>query len=195
MIGSGPMLDVEGLIRLENEITFASDEIIEILDTWDWRPSFYTISNCSAALRLKERSRQLQSLMLLPKTLRSLNCAGPRTLWYEEKHENPGSENFRVQDRARVRAAFASDVSDGVQTLDGCVMFSQLQLALHMGCSEVYLMSGAPVTGDPEYCEWAFRSASGVYESSGGRIADVSVRPLIPGLPHFDLMSVLRPAT
>jgi hypothetical protein len=56
--GSGPSLQIEDLVRLKDDITFASNRIFLAFDQTGWRPSYYTM--CDAVVARDNREKVIE---------------------------------------------------------------------------------------------------------------------------------------
>lgn len=133
IIGNGPSLTPEDLDKLKDEITFASNRIYTIFDKTDWRPTYYTIVDESVA-----------SGHGVIEGINSINCEMKfvRQQGYENyKHiQEPLCYVHCKHSRKYLkRPQFASDVTKGMYTI-GTVTYAMLELAVHMGFKEIYLI-------------------------------------------------------
>jgi hypothetical protein len=139
VIGNGPSLQMADLERLNGEITFASNKIFLAFDQIAWRPTYYCVCDEMVAENNAARIRTVESRMFLPWAYRKFYCAGPNTVWYEEKFENKFATELSAEELERASLHFSRDVGRGVHS-GYTVIYNQLQIAWHMGIREVYLI-------------------------------------------------------
>jgi hypothetical protein len=125
VLGNGPSLCVDDLSQLEGEITFASNNIYLAFDSTSWRPTYYSVSDVLVA----ENNRQEITALNLPKFFGS------------SVRQTLGNANdvTWLRELPTAKPNFSTDCSVGVHG-GYSVVYHQLQLALHMGIREIYLI-------------------------------------------------------
>ena len=145
-IGNGPSLRAEDLDRLKGEVTFASNKIYKIFDQTAWRPTYFTIFD--------EGVGKAPGVI---DGINSFNCEmkfgkikGPvcyvRSLSSRKYLDNPN---------------FSEDMTEKTYSI-ATVTYISLQLARHMGFSEIYLLGM-----DNQYAYSMLRDGTIVKSDSG----------------------------
>lgn len=133
IIGNGPSLTKEDLEMLTNEITFASNRIYKMFDDTEWRPKYFTISDDGVA-RSGGAIEGINSFdcdmkfirkegYLAYKNMKKPLCAVH--MWWSRKYLD--------------RPNFSENAEKGIYAIATVTYFS-LQLAVHMGIREIYLI-------------------------------------------------------
>ena len=135
IIGNGPSLNDTDLSRLQDERTFAVNGIFYAQDRMNFDPDFYVVED-NAFLRdnLAAVKAYVAGLKLFPSIYRSQLAGTPNVLYFNMNRGfyEKSSPNFCVP-------RFATDVT--YQIFSGqSVTFMNLQLAYHMGFTEVVLV-------------------------------------------------------
>ncbi len=133
VIGNGPSLSASDLDKLKGEITFASNRIYKIFDSTDWRPTYFTIFDESVG-KTKGVIDGINSFRCEMKFVREEGqyvfgrIKGPvcyiRSLSSRKYLDNPN---------------FSEDMTEKTYSI-ATVTYISLQLARHMGFSEIYLL-------------------------------------------------------
>jgi len=139
VIGNGPSLTVADLEMLRNEITFASNKIYLAFGDTSWRPTYYTVCDHLVAHHNAEMISMPHGTALFPSTLREFGCSFENGFWYEERFENKFVSQLSESDIAEARLFFSHDACQGIHG-GYTVIYHQLQLAYHMGITQVYLI-------------------------------------------------------
>ena len=125
VIGNGPSLTIDDLGRLKGEITFASNKVYLAFNETSWRPTYYSVSDVLVA----ENNRREIAALNLPKffgsSVRDALDAADDITWLRELPSPT--------------AQFSTDCSAGVYG-GFSVVYHQMQLALHLGIREIYLI-------------------------------------------------------
>lgn len=135
IIGNGPSLRVADLDRLKGEITFASNKIYLAFDETEWRPTYYTVED---NLVMTQNRRAIQAidgpLKLFPNIM--------MTLVRRRKGEHVYSYLRRVGRAPLKDPSFPGFSTDAVKGIEygSTVVYSQIQLAVHMGIKTIYLL-------------------------------------------------------
>ena len=134
IIGNGPSLTPEDLGMLKNEITFSSNRIYNIFSKTDWRPTYYAIFDGLVA-----------SGEGVADGINSINCEMKfvRRQGYYKAFKPINAPVCYVKtyhSRKYLDAPeFSMDASKGIYTI-GTVTYAMIQLAVHMGFKEIYLL-------------------------------------------------------
>ncbi len=133
VIGNGPSLTAKDLDKLKNEVTFASNRIYKIFDQTDWRPTYFTIFDEGVG-RSEGVIDGINSFKCEMKFVREEGqyifgkIKGPvcyvRSLSSRKYLDNPN---------------FSEDMTEKTYSI-ATVTYISLQLARHMGFSEIYLL-------------------------------------------------------
>ena len=142
IIGNGPSLRTDDLEKLKNEFAFAANRIYEMFKLTDWRPNVYLAIDEDFVRTEKQRISCIPCEFRL---LRYLYCR--KQMNQEEIGENTllvwiGSKCFEVEKTAPYadRSAYIpEDVALGLSE-GRTVTFDAIQMALHMGFQEIYLL-------------------------------------------------------
>ena len=134
IVGNGPSLTAEDLEKLKSEITFASNRIYTIFPSTSWRPTYYAVFDESVA-----------AAEGVADGINSIDCK------MEFVRRQGFYEAFRFLDKPVCfvktfysrkyldEPAFSKDASKGIYTI-GSVTYAMIQLAVHMGFKEIYLV-------------------------------------------------------
>jgi len=129
VIGNGPSLNQTDLSKLRGEITIGSNGIFLLFDRIGFKPTFYTVEDTLVA---EDRAGVINALRgttkVFPADLRYCLSRDPDTVFVN--FIRPGYANFpRFSDRFEKLAYWG-----------GTVTYLNLQLALHVGASEICLV-------------------------------------------------------
>lgn len=130
IIGSGPSLKLEDLDRLKNEITFGCNKIYLAFDQTDWRPTYYTVVDELVACQNREKIEELPLVKLMSGRVRHL---------FAGKSGNYYFRPLKARRSGVYSPKFSTDASLGCYG-GGTVLYEQMQLAFHMGISEVFVI-------------------------------------------------------
>ena len=134
IVGNGPSLTGEDLNLLKNEVTFASNRIYSILPQTEWRPTYYAVFD-ESIVRPDGVADEINSIDCEMKFVRRQG--------YFKEYKPLNSPICFVKtfySRKYLDAPeFSTDASKGIYTIGG-VTYAMLQLAVHMGFKEIYLI-------------------------------------------------------
>ncbi|MTJ16847.1 MULTISPECIES: 6-hydroxymethylpterin diphosphokinase MptE-like protein [unclassified Dolichospermum] len=148
IVGMGPSLKIEDLEKLKGTITFACNKVFLAYEKTNWRPNYYTVSDVLIAKNSSEEIALTlqQSKGIFPEWVRHCLPENNDILWIpvaEKKEYFPGSG-----------VGFSINLENGIQPGGCTVLYDQIQIAFHMGFSEVILIgvdfyySGLKKTGE-----------------------------------------------
>ena len=136
IIGNGPSLQIADLGRLKSEVTFASNKIYLAYDQTDWRPTYYSVEDHLVLFNNRERIDTLQdSFKIFPANMRDFGYHAADTLFIP--FLPPSSSKAPLSDPDF--PGFASDLTRGV-FWGSTIVYTQIQMAVHMGCSVIVLI-------------------------------------------------------
>jgi hypothetical protein len=136
ILGNGPSLDLKDIETIRNEVTFASNKIYLFFDQTEWRPTYYSVEDtlvmaqCEKAIRSMTGTVKLlpHHMMHVARRHKSYNIY--RYLRASNPSQPLSDPNF---------PGFSTDSSRGV-AWGSTVVYSQIQLAVHMGFSSIALL-------------------------------------------------------
>ena len=135
IVGNGPSLNTMDLSLLENEISFAVNGIFYKTEETGYRPTYYVVEDSSVMRENQEAIRNYEvPFKFFPTIYRNMHPEGDNVFFYAMNrgfYEKTGP-NFCVP---RFSTNFPQRVFVGQS-----VTYVNLQLAYHMGFSEVYLI-------------------------------------------------------
>ncbi|MCB1396695.1 MAG: glycosyltransferase [Rhodobacter sp.] len=131
VLGNGPSLKVEDLELLKNEVTFAANKIYLCFNETQWRPTYYSVEDLLVAQNCQAEIMALSGMTKIfpDHMLRFL----PRRANHHYARWLPPADN-RVQYRE-----FSRDLTKGI-CWGSTITYSMLQMAVHMGFREIYLL-------------------------------------------------------
>ena len=134
IVGNGPSLTPEDLEQLKNEITFASNRIYSIFPSTTWRPTYYAAfdGRVASAEGVAENINSIECEMKFVRRQGYYKAFKPikkpvcfvKTYYSRKYLDNP---------------QFSTNAAKGIYTI-GSVTYAMLQLAVHMGFNEIYLI-------------------------------------------------------
>lgn len=136
VIGNGPSLEIADLDRLKTEITFASNKIYLAYGQTKWRPTYYSVED---SLVIQNNQRAIAdldgSIKIFPDTVRAFGFTDgkaiyPRLLPPKSFQEPLADPDF---------PGFSDDLCQGL-CWGSTITYSQIQMAIHMGCNEIILI-------------------------------------------------------
>jgi len=136
ILGNGPSLSLDDIRKIKDEVTFSSNRIYLLFDQTDWRPTFYTSEDHRV---LEQNSDEISNLVGMTKLIPNagadlLNLNGGEIIFklcYPVDVLNPlKDDDFPL---------FSFDASKMVYW-GSTVVYTQMQLAAHMGFTEIYLI-------------------------------------------------------
>lgn len=136
VIGNGPSLRIADLDLLHNEITFASNKIYLAFDDTNWRPTYYSVEDSLVMQQNHDRIASLKgTTKIFPDNMREFGYHEADTIFmrmhpplsFEEPLSDPDFPDF------------STDLRHGI-CWGSTIVYSQIQMALYMGCSEIILI-------------------------------------------------------
>lgn len=138
IIGNGPSLEIDDLEKLSNEITIGSNRIYNIFDRTEWRPTYYLAEDEDGYPEMipKVLEFDISNYIL---SLESLKYESNQTknkniyhaLWTNGKYVANRYDDNSIH--------ISEDITDHI-SVGYTVTFSAIQLAIYMGCNEIYLL-------------------------------------------------------
>lgn len=149
IVATGPSLRMEDLTKIQNEITFSMNSIINLYDRTDYRPTYYIIQDGNVERRFHDKLIGLKheaSFMGIGDVSCFKNVITRRQAEkYKGRFEfynlNVAYHMFDMcySEDNHIFTKFSSDCAEGIY--DGCtVTYSAIQLACYMGFKEIYLL-------------------------------------------------------
>ena len=131
VLGNGPSLKVEDLELLKNEVTFAANKIYLCFNETQWRPTYYSVEDILVAQNCRSEIMGLSGITKIfpDHMLRYL----PRRPNHHYARWLPPDDN-----RSLYRE-FSRDLVNGI-CWGSTITYSMLQMAVHMGFREIYLL-------------------------------------------------------
>lgn len=125
ILGNGPSLNRTDLSRIKNEVCFATNRINLIFERTDWRPTYYVCVNELVAEQFR-------------KEILGIDC--PKFFsWHTRDIIGARDDVTYLWTRSGLRSWFYTDLTEGCWEGNTVTMVC-LQLAYHMGFSEVVLL-------------------------------------------------------
>ncbi|MEC8197745.1 MAG: hypothetical protein VX228_15895 [Pseudomonadota bacterium] len=141
IIGNGPSLQIADLDRLHNEIAFASNKIYLAYGDTSWRPTYYSVEDHLVLLNNLAEIEALQdSIKLFPANTRDFGYHAADTIF--APFLPPRSFEDPLSDPAF--PAFSTDLTHGI-SWGSTIVYSQIQMALFMGCAEIVLIDSPKI--------------------------------------------------
>ena len=132
IIGMGPSLQVADLDRFKGICTMACNKIYLAFAETDWRPDYYMVSDVLVAENNVEGIAGIKAQKFFPEWV-AHRCSGFKNInWIPV---SKSSEHIPGES-----VGFAKDLSDGIQPGGATVIYDMLQMAYHLGFSEVALV-------------------------------------------------------
>ncbi|MBL8563001.1 MAG: hypothetical protein JNN06_12045, partial [Gemmobacter sp.] len=136
IIGNGPSLRIPDLARLDGDVCFGSNKIFLSFDQTDWRPTYYTVEDhLVLAGTQAEVSRMRGVQKVFPDNMRHHGFHDPDVVFVPrlppKSWEDPLSDPDFPQ--------FSLDLVQGLHW-GSTVVYAQIQMAVFMGCREIYLI-------------------------------------------------------
>ena len=133
VIGNGPSLKAEDLDRLKGEVTFASNKIYKIFDHTDWRPTFFTIFDEGVG----KSEGVIDGINSFECEMKFVREEGQ---YIFGKIKDPVCYVRSLSSRKYLdNPNFSEDMTKKAYSI-ATVTYISLQLARHMGFSEIYLL-------------------------------------------------------
>lgn len=136
IVGNGPSLRASDLDRLQQTVTFGSNKIWLAYEDTPWRPTYYSVEDHLVLQNNRDRIATLtDSLKIFPANMRHFGYHAGDTLFapflpplsFEDPLSDPEFP------------AFSRDLSHGI-AWGSTIVYSQIQMALYMGCTEIILI-------------------------------------------------------
>lgn len=133
VIGNGPSLKPEDLDKLRGEVTFASNKIYNIFDKTDWRPTYFTIFDEGVG-KSKGTIEGINSFQC------EMKFAREEGYYIFGRIKEPVCFIHSQSSRKYLdNPDFSEDLTKVTYSI-ATVTYISLQLARHMGISEIYLL-------------------------------------------------------
>lgn len=139
ILGNGPSLRIADLDRLQGELTFASNKIYLAFDQTAWRPTYYFVFDRLVAKNNAEVIQRLPLTKFFSDDVRHLLGGARDAVWLHELWRNEVVQHRADGRPTECAGYFSEDALYGVDA-GWTVIYSQLQIAFHMGITEVYLL-------------------------------------------------------
>lgn len=132
IIGMGPSLQVADLDRFKGICTMACNKIYLAFAETDWRPDYYMVSDVLVAENNVEGIAGIKAQKFFPEWVEHRCSRFKNINWI------PVSKSSKHIPSESV--GFAKDLCDGIQPGGATVIYDMLQMAYHLGFSEVALV-------------------------------------------------------
>jgi hypothetical protein len=132
VIGNGPSLLTSDLERLRGEVCIASNKIFLAYGETSWRPTYYTIIDDLIWSNLASGLEQYEPQVIVPSYLRRKPDLGVKVISYRHLINPSELEDWSV-------LPFSGDPAVGMHG-GFTVTYVNLQLAVHLGLREIYLI-------------------------------------------------------
>ena len=136
IVGNGPSLRIEDLERLEGTVSFASNKIYLAFTETPWRPDYYSVEDVLVMQNNLEQISMLTGVTkIFPENMQNSGYVAPDVIFvpvrdplsYQDPLSDPGFPEF------------CSDLRGGM-AWGSTIVYSQIQMAVHMGCREIVLI-------------------------------------------------------
>jgi hypothetical protein len=136
IVGNGPSLRSGDLDRIRGHVSFASNKIYMAFETTDWRPDYYSVEDSLVMQQTRDRIEALGGVTkIFPDHMRHFGYTAPDAILVPlrppQSFENPLSDPDFPE--------FSTDLRGGL-CWGSTVIYSQLQMAVHMGAAEIVLV-------------------------------------------------------
>lgn len=136
VIGNGASLRIGDLDRLHGEVTFASNKIYLAFDETRWRPMYYSVEDSLVMQQNRASIAALQgTTKIFPDNMRLFGYQREDAIFIP--FLPPASFEDPLSDPAF--PGFSEDLCHGI-CWGSSIIYSQIQMALYMGCSEIILI-------------------------------------------------------
>lgn len=136
VVGNGPSLQIGDINRLRNEITFASNKIYLAFEETDWRPVYYSVEDSLVMQQNHDRIAALKGVTkIFPDNMRLFGYQREDAIFIP--FLPPASFDDPLSDPEF--PDFSEDLCHGI-CWGSSIVYSQIQMALFMGCSEIILI-------------------------------------------------------
>lgn len=131
VLGNGPSLKVEDLEQLQNEVTFAANKIYLCFDQTSWRPTYYSVEDLLVAQNCRTEIMALNGMTkIFPDHMLSYLPRRPNHIY---------ARWLPPADNRSPHREFSDDLVTGI-CWGSTITYSMLQMAVHMGFREIYLL-------------------------------------------------------
>lgn len=136
IVGNGPSLRIADLDRLRGEISFGSNKIFLAYDQTGWRPTYYSVEDHLVLHNCRAEIAALQgSFKIFPAQMRDFGHHAADTLFVPLLPPRSFAQPLSDPDFP----GFSADLVHGIHW-GSTVVYSQIQMAVHMGCTEIVLI-------------------------------------------------------
>ncbi|MDE4134778.1 hypothetical protein PXK00_16795 [Phaeobacter sp. QD34_3] len=136
IVGNGPSLTISDLDRLQGEVTFASNKIYLAYPETSWRPTYYSVEDHLVLQNNWHEIKALQgSLKLFPANTRDYGYHAADTVFAPFLPPHSFADPLSDPEFP----AFSSDLVQGI-SWGSTIVYSQIQMAVFMGCQEIVLI-------------------------------------------------------
>lgn len=135
IIGNGPSLKASDLELIKGEISFATNDIFQIFDSTTWRPTYYLACDVEGIPDLVPYISKYDGLCFLSNKASSMFEERPKNVLYSFMT----NLNFPINTYNDKSSHISEDVSCYFSR-GYTVTFDAIQLAIYMGCKEIYLL-------------------------------------------------------
>lgn len=136
IVGNGPSLRISDLERLSGCVTFGSNKIFLAFAETNWRPTYYSVEDHLILTNNFDTISKLRGVTkIFPDNMRDYGYHAPDTIFV--RRIPPKSWQDPLSDPNFPRFSF--DLVEGLHW-GSTIVYSQLQMAVFMGCTEIYLI-------------------------------------------------------
>jgi hypothetical protein len=139
IIGNGPSLTLDDLERLKGRLTFASNKIFLAYEATDWRPDYYFVMDRLVAENNKSIINTLTGPKFIAQSFADILGNSSEVMWLDERGRNESVVKALDGNIATATPYFSRSIVAGVDA-GWTVLYTQLQVAFHMGVSNVVLL-------------------------------------------------------
>lgn len=131
VLGNGPSLTVADLELLAGEVTFAANKIYLCFDQTSWRPTYYSVEDLLVAQNCRSQIMALEGMTkIFPDHMLRFLPRRPNHHYARWLPPADNTSSFRE---------FSNDLVKGI-CWGSTITYSMLQMAVHMGFKEIYLL-------------------------------------------------------
>lgn len=136
IVGNGPSLRISDLNKLHDCVSFGSNKIYLAFDQTNWRPTYYSVEDHLVMLNNRaEIEAQSGSVKLFLSNLRAHGYHAADTIFAPVIPPHSYDDPLADPDFP----AFSTDLTRGIGW-GSSVVYSQIQMALYVGCREIVLI-------------------------------------------------------
>lgn len=141
IIGNGPSLSTDDLEKIENEVTFATNEIFYSFNQTDWRPTYYVVAD---KICTKLHFSTLEKVENMLENCKYFICNTGTCVFqnaWDKKYKNLRFYEYKMKRDSDVEELykFSNNPTEGVG-LSGTSLFDSYQMAMYFGVKEIYLI-------------------------------------------------------